>query len=116
MNDKYGKGDGGNQRGKADQGRALMMQGTLAAQTIERAGLEGTSLLLVLGLSCLSGLFFFFLVWKILQYSWRYFQVALWLIRIRTATRQAKSSIPAMRRRGRGGLQSCAVRLRDRPT
>jgi hypothetical protein len=110
MKEKSSKGDQKNQR--KEQARNLMMQGTLMAQTIERCGLEGMTGLLVLALSCLSGFFFVFLAWKLLKL----FQVALWLIRVMIATRQASSSRPAARQRGRGHLQSCAVRLRDRPT
>jgi hypothetical protein len=109
MKEKSSKGDERNQR--KEETRNLMMQGTLMAQTIERCGLEGMTGLLVLALSCLSGFFFVFLAWKLLKLL----RVGLWLIRIMIATRQASSSRPAARQRGRSWLQSCAVRLRDRP-
>ncbi|MGH9825212.1 MAG: hypothetical protein ACREDR_18435, partial [Blastocatellia bacterium] len=100
---------------RRERGRNIMWWSTISGQSIERAGLDGILVLLLLGLCAGGFVLLAYLVYWLSKLSLHCGRLFFFLLRMTVAAIAGTSNRQPARTRGRRSMQKLAVRLRDRP-
>ncbi|MGH9763431.1 MAG: hypothetical protein ACREDR_39740 [Blastocatellia bacterium] len=99
---------------RRERGRTILWHSALAAQSVERAGIEGIAVLLVL-FTCTGGVALVaYLLYRLVRASLGVLRVTWFLLRLGAAGLAGSSKHSSVRYRGRREIERLAVRLRDR--